>query len=74
MPITGGSPVRLNGNLATNGDVVSGFQISADGSRVVYQADQNTDGVNEIFSVPITGGSPVRLNSNLGVRPDASIF
>ena len=59
-----GEPFRISANQVLFGDV-NNFQISADGSRVVYAADQNTDGVNEIFSVPITGGSPVRLNGNL---------
>ncbi len=48
-----------NGNVL--GDSTStpllyeGFQITPDGSRVVYRADQTTDQVNELFSVPVGG-------------------
>ena len=43
------------------GDVLT-FQISPNGMYVVYLADQNTDGVNEIYSVYLGGGQPIRLN------------
>ena len=39
------------------------FRISADSSRVLYAADQDTDDVLELYSAPIDGRrSPVRLN------------
>ena len=76
VPIGGGTAVRLNPNLVSGGDISfnPNFQISPDGSRVVYVADQITDGVNELFSVPIIGGSAVRLNSNLVTGGSLSSF
>jgi hypothetical protein len=49
---------RLTGLPVADGDVPEDFLISLDGQRVVYRADQDTDGVNgltdevfELFSV-----------------------
>jgi Tol biopolymer transport system component len=56
--------VKLNGSLPDGADVVN-FLISPDSSRVVYKADQETDGVNELYSVPILGGSPIKLNHDM---------
>lgn len=70
VPIDGGAAVRLNADLVDGGDVaISGsapeFQISPDGQRVIYIADQNQNNMFELFSVPIGGGvAPVRLNPN----------
>lgn len=55
-------------------------QISGDSSRVVYFADQETNDVEEIFSVPLTGGTSVKLNGPLAgnypydfaISPDSS--
>ena len=60
VPIVGGTPTRISGDLVDGGDVF-GFQLSSDGSRVVYTADQDTDNVFELYSVPIAGGTPVKL-------------
>lgn len=62
-------PVRLNAPLVAGGDVSvfsstarPAFTISPDGSRVVYAADQRTDGVFELFSTtPDGSGTPVAL-------------
>jgi len=56
--------VRLNGTLAAGGDVTS-FGITPESSRVVYLADQLSDGVAELFVVPIGGGTPLRLSAPL---------
>jgi len=58
-------PVKLNGSLATGGNVDPDFRFSPDGSRVIYVADQNARQVFELFSVPAVGGTPVRLNGSL---------
>ena len=66
VPATGGTPVKLNGELTSGGNVdYKGLQFSPDGSRVLYNADQDTDGVFELYSVPATGGTPVKLNAGL---------
>ncbi len=43
----------------------TGFEISGDGSRVVYRADQESDEAFELFSVPLAGGDSVKLNRSL---------
>jgi Tol biopolymer transport system component len=66
VPSGGGAATKLNGPLVAGGDVFSsGLQFSPDSSRVLYLADQTTDGVNEIFSVPSAGGAATKLNGPL---------
>ncbi len=65
VPITGGTPTKLNGTLVTEGDVNSFYQFSPDSSRVLYQADQDTNNVFEIYSVPSGGGAAIKLNAPL---------
>jgi hypothetical protein len=73
VPIGGGTRVQLSGTLATGGDVlVNGLDISPDGSRVLYYADQTTDEVFEAFSVPLSGGTATKLNGTLAVGGDVS--
>ena len=73
VPISGGVRVQLNGTLATGGDVlINGLDISPDGTRVLYYADQTTDEVFEAFSVPLTGGTAAKLNGTLAVGGDVS--
>lgn len=57
------APVRLNEDLAGS---VQSFQISPDGTRVVYLADQDQADIVELYSCPIDGSSPpVMLNESL---------
>ncbi len=63
VPITGGTPVRLNKDLPSGVDIFS-FIISPDSQRVVYKAEQNAIGVTELFSVPITGPSTAGVQLN----------
>jgi len=59
-----GNPYQISGDMVLYGDVWQDFKISADSNRVVYRADQNTDGVYELYSVPIGGGlNRTNLNS-----------
>ena len=81
-PVDGASaPVKLSTGLAFgSGDVgVSSFQITPDGTRVVFLADANHGGgTDDIFSVPVDGSAaPSRLNdgteapvSAFGLSPD----
>ena len=55
---------QLNESVALLGDVVSA-QVSPDNSTVVYIADQDTDGFDELYSVPIGGGPSTKLNGVL---------
>lgn len=49
-----GSVRRINPDL-TSGGVVYDFEITPDGTRAIYRADQNLDGAIELFSVPADG-------------------
>ena len=57
-------PVKLNSPLVTSGNLLDS-QISSDSQWVVYRADQDIDGVSEIYSIPIAGGEPTKLNPAL---------
>jgi hypothetical protein len=63
VPLDGSTaPIKLSPTMVPGGDIVSGntlnapsFRISDDGEWVVYVADQDTDEVDELYSVPIDG-------------------
>jgi hypothetical protein len=67
VPALGGPILKLNGPMAPGGDVQPFgrlVRITPDSRKVVYLADQETDGDYGIFSVPIDGSEPpVRLNT-----------
>jgi len=67
VPIAGGIVTKLNNTMTPYGDIFEygdkSIEISADSSRVVYCADQDTDGVLELYSVPIGGGTVGKLNT-----------
>ena len=73
VSITGGTPIKLNGDLVPGGNV-GGMWGSADGNTVVYIADQEVDDVRELYSVPITGGTPIKLSGQMVFQGDAQIF
>jgi hypothetical protein len=64
VPIGGGTAVKLNGALVEDGDVTD-MAVTLDGARVVYLADQETDGMVELYRVPVGGGTAVKLNDTL---------
>lgn len=77
VPIIGpaSSCVKLNKTLVAGGDVSSSiwFHISADSSRVVYVADQETDEKDDIYSVPIGGPADEGVMlGGLGTEGDVS--
>lgn len=60
---------------------VGSFEIRPDSSMVVYEADQDTAGMTELFIVPIGGGTATKLNdvlvsggdvNNFRISPDSS--
>jgi dipeptidyl aminopeptidase/acylaminoacyl peptidase len=77
VPLNGpaGAEVKLNGALVIGGSVYY-FRVSPDSSRVVYRADQDTTGVNEIYSVPLNGpaNAGVKLNGALVTGGDVSDY
>lgn len=64
VPLTGGSPVKLNPALVTGGNV-SRFVVTPDSQFVLYIADQEVDQRAELYRVPIAGGQSVKLNGPL---------
>jgi hypothetical protein len=70
----------------TPGGKVSNFAIAPNGSAIVYSADQNIVGVDELFRVPITpvggvqcpGGNPAcaaqKINPNFAAPQTVSAF
>ena len=68
VPIDGSaSATRLNPTLVAGGDVTGEYRIDPTGARVVYMADQETDGRMELYSVPLAGGPALKLNAPLPV-------
>ena len=65
--------IKLNGNLVPGGEVQA-YEVSADGARVVYIADQDSDELFELYSVRVDGGMPVRLNPPLPLGGNVSEF
>jgi hypothetical protein len=74
--------VQLNGALTAGGNVSTAFAIAPNGSAVVYRADQNTLGVEELYLVALSPiGAAQKLNPNyvggqnvtdFAVTPDSS--
>ncbi|MCP4679257.1 MAG: hypothetical protein GY854_27970 [Deltaproteobacteria bacterium] len=54
------APVKISGTMVLNGSVFTKaqMQISDDGNRTLYLADQDTDGVLEVYYVNLAGASP----------------
>ena len=74
VPSTGGVAVKLNAVLVAGGDVSTGsLRFSPDSSSVLYRADQDTDAVNEIYTVPSTGGASVKVNAPLVASADVGV-
>ncbi len=88
VPVDGSAaPVKLNGPLVTGGQVAPSapwyppFQITPDGTHVVYRADQLVYQRFELFSVPVVGGPATRISGAMAaggsvfdfqVSPDSS--
>jgi len=51
------SPVKANGTLQVDGEI-DAFSLSKDGNSLVYQADQDTDDVYELYLVDLSSGTP----------------
>jgi Tol biopolymer transport system component len=69
VPIPGGAPLRLSGELP-RGDVfgaVFGYQVSSDGERAVYLAQEEPSGAADLHGVATDGsGRSIRLNRSFG--------
>jgi dipeptidyl aminopeptidase/acylaminoacyl peptidase len=67
------TPVKLNGPLTTDGEVVD-FAVSSDSDTVVYLASQNEVEKFELFSVPIVGGTVQPLSGLIVEEGDVRDF
>ncbi len=65
--------MKLNGPITPGGDIYE-FLISADSSRVIYRADQDTNDLFELYSIPIGGGILVKLNDLITPGGDVEAF
>ncbi|MEQ8660236.1 MAG: hypothetical protein RLW62_05425, partial [Gammaproteobacteria bacterium] len=76
VPVDGSSPpFKLNAALVAGGNIdAAAVAASPGGPRVVYRADQDTDGVTELYSVRLSGGAPVKLNAPLVENGDVENF
>lgn len=68
-----GAAVRLSGTLTAGGDVVD-FALSPNNFDAVYRADQETDGVFELYRASAFGPPAVKLNGALPTGGDVSDF
>ena len=81
--VTGGSVVAdfkisPDGERVINGELISvgrifDHKVTPDGSRVISTAEQDTDGVLELYSVPAPGGTTIKLNTILPTGGDVSL-
>lgn len=69
VPVTGGEPTQLTPEFVSGGYPTE-FRITPDSSRVVYFAQQDLNGVDELFSVPIVGGTVSKVNAPLPSKHD----
>lgn len=62
----GGARTKLSAAMVDGGDVQEGLAISADGSRVLYRADQEVDDVINLYAVDLAKpGVAVKVNGDL---------
>ena len=64
---------KLSGSLVTGGDV-SAWSLSPDGRWIAYLADQETDGVVELFVAAIDGSGTNKVSATLPVSGDVNEF
>ncbi len=70
-----GNAIRIADVPVVGGNVNDVWSVTADGSRVVFQADRDTDGKEELYSVPTAGGAPpVKLNTGLVANGDVNAY
>ena len=62
------SAIRLSGDLAGTGageGVSSNFMFSPNSGSVIYTAEQDTDGIEELYIAPVEGGDTTKLNAQI---------
>jgi Tol biopolymer transport system component len=71
-----GVSMKVNSPLVADGDVQAAtFRFGPDSDSIVYRADQEVDGINELYRVEVaTPGTSVKINPPLVAEGDVSIF
>jgi Tol biopolymer transport system component len=72
MSRDGGRRARLVGDLAPSGRWSPRFDLSPDGTEVVYSTDTHEGRV--IFVVPVSGGAPRRVTTTTGNEPSYPVW
>ena len=74
VPATGPpeAATKISRALVSGGAVDAYYQISPDGSRVVYRADATLLQSYNLYSVPIGGGTSTQLNGTLATNEDVT--
>jgi Tol biopolymer transport system component len=66
VPSDGSQPARkISGALVSGGNVEADFAFRPDSRAVLYRADQETDGVVELFAAGLLGSPPVKINGSM---------
>jgi hypothetical protein len=66
--------VALSAALPSGRDIFT-LELAADGTRLAYTADQDTDQQQELYSVPTdASAAPVKLNGPLAPNQDVNLF
>jgi len=66
---------KVNGPFVTDGDLFGDYRFSPDGETIVYMADQDVDGVRELYAVDVDNlGVSTKLNPSLVADGDLCTF
>lgn len=65
---------QINKDLPANGNVSDRFVITADGSKIVYISDENTDGINELMVADINGANRKKISAPLDMGENVIRF
>jgi len=58
--------IKLNPQLVSGGNI-SSAQVTPDGRYVLYTADQEVNGITELYRTPINGGTSVKMNLDISI-------
>jgi Tol biopolymer transport system component len=70
----GPSHAFINGPLTGGGDVTDRYDVTPDSSKVVYIADEDTDGVEELYVSNVDGTNKLKLSQPIGLADDVIFF
>jgi len=65
VPLDGSAGAAQVSPAPVPGGLVHSFDVSSDSQRVVYRAEQDTDGVPELYASDLGGTDNVKLNAPL---------